>query len=200
MQATLHGSISRQIAEAWPQATVKHNRLDEFDIFRSLNGVSQRCWLFLDDGELVASLFVDIDELRQEALQIRLRSGSEPLKGLTEGEVARFIVRLADDLATPAKVKKLAWSEATKSTRRFAARVPFQVLARAYVLGCLGTGQRLTERWIESTISRLWLPAATWGNPDVVAIEEGWAPRTAIFTDEIYRAAFLEALRHPRSD
>lgn len=171
--------MARGIRSKWPEARpMKRDGLGDYNIYRTLDGTTQRCWVVDDDCDetnIRIALFVELVDAPFAQLGIRMRPTVEPLAHLSEDEIISYFVRMAGDLSTPGRVKKMAWQEATGATRRFANRVPFVDLAGMYFLACLCSGQRLTSRFVDSTIERFRKPSRMWKFPDAVAIEEGWS-------------------------
>lgn len=192
-----HERVMRMIVAEWPQPKpVRRTSLDEYNLYRSLDQVSQRCWLFSDKDELYVVLFIELKDAPFRELNIRLRAGKEPLVDLDEQQIAQYVMQLADDLSTPQKVKRLTWDEATGKSHRLAWRVPFSELAAIHFLACLTSGQKLTSRFVDSTIEQLRKPSKAWKRPDIVAIEEDWdqeKPRD--YARRIVALAFEMALR-----
>lgn len=190
-----HEVLAKMIAAIRPSTTARRNKLGEYNLYDTTAGLRQRCWLFSDaHSDIVVSIFVTIDEAA-EPINIRLRTSEEPLRGLALDQVASYVAELMQEMAVPRRLKQLIWNEAAGNSRRFAARVPFHELARAYVLACVADGQKLTMRWIESTIDRLWGPSQAWDEPDLVAMEEGWPQNSGHYLAGVYHACLIVVLR-----
>lgn len=176
-----HEWVKNAMVAAWPDAaTVRRTKLDEYNTYRSLNGVSQHRWLFLDDdGGLYAVLIVKFENSSAYDLNIRLGASKERLKGLDEQAIAKYLIDLAEDLSTPRKVRQPTWDEATAINHRFASWVPFNFLARMHFLACLECGQNFTAQLVNSIVERLRRPCKKWKVPDLVSIEEGWDEEAA---------------------
>ncbi|MBA3022127.1 hypothetical protein [Propionicimonas sp.] len=168
--------VARLVAAGWPEARpYRRDQFGDYSVYRALNGVNQRCWLFTDDdGELHAVLIVGLVEVKVFDLNIRFRASKPPLAGLVEDEVAAYLIDLARDLDTPQKIKSLTWDEATRKSARLAERVPFNALARMHFQACVASGQDVTERLVDKVWLSLEDPCQKWQLPDVVAQENGW--------------------------
>jgi hypothetical protein len=158
---------------------LRRDGFGDYSIYRTIGKVSQRCWVFTDDTRsgIQIVLFVEFSDMSSEQLRVGPRPGCEPLLGLNEDQIVALVSKLAEDLATPEKVRKLTLSDAMGATRRFAERATFPDLVTMYFLACLSCGQQLTSRFMCSTILRFKKASKAWKHPDIVAVESGWGVR-----------------------